>query len=76
MLLTYKEVGKSLPEYVTEKRIQEAKYLLRGHSSLSISKIATAVGFSEINYFARVFKAKTGITPSEYRNQSMTENIV
>lgn len=71
-----KEVGKSLPEYVTEKRIQEAKYLLRGHSSLSISNIATAVGFSEINYFARVFKAKTGITPSEYRNQSMTENIV
>lgn len=71
-----KEVGKSLPEYVTEKRIQEAKYLLRGHSTLSISKIATAVGFSEVNYFARVFKTKTGITPREYRNQRMTENIV
>lgn len=71
-----KEVGKSLPEYVTEKRIQEAKYLLRGHRTLSVGNIATAVGFSDINYFARVFKAKTGITPSEYRNQITIENII
>lgn len=71
-----KEVGKSLPEYVTEKRIQEAKYLLRGHSTLSVGKIATAVGFSDINYFARVFKTKTGITPSDYRNQITIENTI
>ena len=53
-----REVGKSLPEYVSEKRIAEAKRLLRGARQLPIGQIAAAVGFSDVNYFTKVFKKK------------------
>ena len=62
-----REVGKSLPEYVSEKRIAEAKRLLRGRAQLPIGQIAAAVGFSDVNYFTKVFKKKAGQTPSAYR---------
>ena len=62
-----REVGKSLPEYVSEKRIAEAKRLLRGRTQLPIGQIAAAVGFSDVNYFTKVFKKKAGQTPSAYR---------
>ena len=55
-----REVGKSLPEYVSEKRIAEAKRLLRGRAQLPIGQIAAAVGFSDVNYFTKVFKKKSG----------------
>ena len=58
---------KSLPEYVSEKRIAEAKRLLRGRAQLPIGQIAAAVGFSDVNYFTKVFKKKAGQTPSAYR---------
>ena len=62
-----REVGKSLPEYVSEKRIAEAKRLLRGRAQLPIGQIAAAVGFLDVNYFTKVFKKKAGQTPSAYR---------
>lgn len=62
-----REVGKSLPEYVSEKRVAEAKRLLRGRTHLPVGQIAAAVGFSDVNYFTKVFKKKTGQTPSAYR---------
>lgn len=52
-------------EYRLNKRILLAKdFLLMGE--LSVSEIARAVGFEDANYFSRVFKAYTGMTPSEY----------
>lgn len=62
-----REVGKSLPEYVSEKRIAEAKRLLRGRAQLPVGQIAAAVGFSDVNYFTKVFKKNAGQTPSAYR---------
>ena len=63
-----KRVGKSVIEYINEIRIRKAKALLE-MEDLSISDIACTVGFSDINYFSRKFKAVAGITPSEYRKQ-------
>ena len=47
-------------------RVNQAKRMLRlGHT---ISETSTACGFEDYFYFLKVFKSKTGMTPSEYRN--------
>ena len=57
---------KILFEYVNELRIQKAKLFLEKEDT-AISAIALQVGFSDINYFSRKFKAITGKTPTEYK---------
>jgi two-component system response regulator YesN len=61
-----RETGQSLPEYIAGQRIGEARRLLRGGSA-PVSQIALAVGFTDINYFSRVFRRVAGCSPTEYR---------
>lgn len=61
-----KETGKNLTEYVTEKRIKNAAYLL-STTKLQIQTIAQHCGIYDVNYFAKTFKKITGKTPKEYR---------
>lgn len=58
--------GKTLMRFITEKRVNAAKMLLL-KSSAPISAVAEAVGISDYNYFTKVFKAVTGMTPSAFR---------
>lgn len=60
--------NRSVIEYVNEIRVSHAKSLLE-KESLAIGEIACRVGFNDINYFSRKFKAITGMTPSEYRKK-------
>lgn len=60
------EVGQTLTEYLTFKRIEEAKRLLRQTDKL-LNEIASEVGYKDSRYFSFVFKKITGCTPSEYR---------
>jgi len=62
-----KEYGCSFTEYVNRKRISVAVMMLK-HTEMTVSEIASAVGFENNNYFYRVFKQRYGMTPSEYRN--------
>lgn len=62
-----KEVGISIVSYVTELRIKEAKKLLCD-SNANITTIAETVGYSDLQYFYRVFKKNTGKTPLAYKN--------
>ena len=57
---------KSVIEYVNETRILHAKNLLEKEEK-SVGEIALRVGFSDINYFSRKFKAIVGITPTAYK---------
>ena len=52
--------------YLNEFRVDKAQQLIRD-SRLSLKDVGTAVGYSDANYFTRVFKRLTGQTPSEYR---------
>ncbi|HHU91395.1 MAG TPA: response regulator [Clostridiaceae bacterium] len=60
------EVGQTLTEYLTYKRIDEAKRMLR-QTDNRLSEIAFAVGYKDPRYFSFVFKKVTGRTPSDYR---------
>ncbi len=60
--------GVSVTQAVTARRIEAAKALLL-QSDTPISAVAEAVGYSDYNYFSKVFKAETGTTPSAYRKQ-------
>ncbi|MCR4956249.1 MAG: response regulator [Lachnospiraceae bacterium] len=54
-------------EYVTKKRMDMAKKLLRT-SDLMAGEIAFAVGYKDSHYFSFVFKKTVGISPREYRS--------
>ena len=53
-------------EYIINIRISKAKDLLISGVSLSMSEVAELVGFSNQNYFGRVFKKVEGISPKKY----------
>ncbi|MBO4636794.1 MAG: response regulator [Clostridiales bacterium] len=66
------KVGLSFVEYVTKKRMEKAKQLLRKTDKRS-GEIASEVGYKDPRYFSFVFKKKTGCTPSQYRNGEYEE---
>lgn len=59
--------GISPGQYHLSLRIRQAKELLI-NTNLSIKEISYRLGFESIFYFSRVFKSKTGINPTEYKN--------
>lgn len=58
--------GSTLSKMITQRRIEEAKNLLR-QGDAPVSAVAEAVGISDYNYFTKVFRSVTGLTPSDYR---------
>jgi len=62
-----KATGTTYQEYLTGRRVEEARKLLK-ESSRTVTEIANAVGYSDINNLIRNFKKHTGFTPSEFRN--------
>lgn len=60
-----RESNQGIMEYFTERKILEAKHRIR-KTSKSFAQIGEELGFASANYFSRVFKAKTGMTPTEY----------
>lgn len=57
---------KTFVEYVTEKRMEKAKKLLKT-TSLSSGEIAAEVGYKDSHYFSFVFKKTQGVSPRDYR---------
>ena len=58
--------GQSPLAYVNGYRIDRAALLLRRTDS-SITEVALATGFPDVNYFSRVFRRVKGCSPGEYR---------
>lgn len=54
--------------YLTQIRMDAAKKLL-AQPTVNVKDIGEAVGYSDSNYFAKVFKRYTGFTPTEYRGE-------
>jgi AraC-like DNA-binding protein len=63
-----KQVGLHFSDFLHEVRLRHACSLLDS-SDMSVSAIAMEVGFGSYRTFARVFRERKGLTPTEYRNR-------
>lgn len=66
--------NKSAIESIHDFVIKRAKQLLQ-ESNLNNTEIAYELGFEYPNYFAKLFKKHTQLTPKEYRNNFQSEQI-
>ena len=60
--------GENFIEYLTRTRMRQACVCLR-NPDYSIKQICAMVGYSDPNYFSRIFKKYEGVNPSEYRER-------
>jgi AraC-like DNA-binding protein len=65
-----KETGGTLYRYLTDIRMEQAKYLLE-KGDLPVGDIGTKVGYPNNNSFTRAFGKFTGMRPTEYRRKSV-----
>lgn len=66
--LFHQETGERLTGYINRQRIQRAQHLLKA-TSLNISEVAWACGYSDPGYFIRIFRRSNGLTPKRFREQ-------
>ena len=61
--------GQSLAAFARKKKIDRAKELIR-EGRLNFTQIAAVLSFEDPQYFSRVFKKESGMTPTEYKNRA------
>jgi AraC-like DNA-binding protein len=64
--LIKKETGRTFVDLVTERRMEKARELL-AHTDRRIGEIARATGFEDEAYFARRFRQRYTVSPSQFR---------
>ncbi len=62
------ESGENFIEYLTRIRMERAKEMLK-NPELSIKELGMRSGYGDPNYFSRIFKKQTDMTPREYRER-------
>ncbi len=65
-MLFKREMGMNFSVFLKKFRISHAKRLLNT-TDMKIYEVAQECGYSNSNYFTKVFKEVTGISPAEYR---------
>ena len=65
----HKERGMTVTDYINRIRVNRACDLLR-KTSLSVQQVAEQCGFSDGNYFTRIFRKLEDVTPNEYRGSA------
>ena len=63
--LFIEELGQGFSDYLIDFRIEKAKKLL-ALPGMTVKQVSTDCGYPDPNYFARLFKKVTGVTPSEF----------
>ncbi|MGI6777121.1 MAG: response regulator [Acetivibrionales bacterium] len=63
--------GSNFIDYVTKKRVKYAEEFLC-NCNKSIKEISRMAGYEDSNYFCRIFKRDTGMTPTQYRSKNIS----
>ncbi len=66
------QFGQSFTSYLAEYRVGEAKKMLE-QPNVNVKEIGVRVGYTDNNYFTKVFKRLEGLNPSEYRMNKLKE---
>lgn len=64
--------SQNFTSYLTSCRIEEAKRRLADPTT-NVKDVGIAVGYMDSNYFAKVFRRTTGLSPTDYRNQLFSQ---
>jgi len=62
------ETGMTLTAYINRYRVERSIPMLK-YSEMRIAKISETIGFSDENYYSRIFKNQLGVSPKKYRQQ-------
>lgn len=62
-------MNETVSVYITGLRVEHAKFLL-ANSKMSVTEISSASGYNDVNYFSRIFRRTTGMSPGEFRKKS------
>lgn len=68
--LCRKHEGKTATQLIHERLLLESKRLLYA-TEMNVKEISFYLEFEDVSYFNRFFKKQTGLTPSQYRKQSL-----
>lgn len=66
-----RETGQNFTVLIQNKRLRQAAYLLRS-TAMRVIDISASVGYENISYFHRIFRAHFGMTPHKYRTSTET----
>lgn len=67
-----KECDLGTSDYINRYRIFKCQEYLISNPNITINQAAARLGISDTNYFGRVFKKYTGLTPTEFKRNSLT----
>ena len=71
-----RETGKSISDYIREKRMKRAAHLLRT-TDMQIQSIAAACGILDVQYFSKLFRREYGVSPKQFKeNQVISKKNV
>ncbi|WP_029192705.1 response regulator [Paenibacillus harenae] len=60
------ETNATINQYIAQIRVDKAKQLMKDNR-IKVKDVAARVGYGDSNYFTKLFKKQTGLTPNEYR---------
>lgn len=66
-----RETKQTLTNFIQETRIQEAVRLFNT-TDMSVSDVATAVGYQDFSYFSKIFSKIVGMSPRTYKKKALT----
>lgn len=72
-ILFKRQTGHTLYAFLSNIRLEHSRHLLED-SQINVTDIASRVGYPNSNSFTRLFRKKTGLTPSEYRKKYTETN--
>ncbi|WP_339314870.1 helix-turn-helix domain-containing protein [Paenibacillus sp. FSL R10-2734] len=67
--------GITLNDYLIQLRLKRAMEMLQ-QSNASIEEICREIGYANVSYFNKMFKARIGLTPGQYRHQQATDQLL
>lgn len=61
-----RKTGRTVQQWITQRRLQEARALL-SETDLTVAAVSRRVGYPDVSYFIKRFRAEHDVTPAQWR---------